>query len=401
MRSTGRPRVLVYSHDTYGLGHLRRCLALAGALVACPSAPTVLIATGSVQATSFSLPQGCDTIKLPAVTKGRAGYRSRSLRVSLAESVEMRSALLSAAVGSFAPDVLLVDHAPLGMAGELRPVLDRLRRQARRPALVLGLRDVIDEAERVHDEWTAAGAWPAVLGGYDEVLVYGDPAVTTTAQELGLPERLGERLRFTGYLGRPVRPAPPPGPRASVVVAAGGGGDGHRLLRAYASYLEGLPTPAPFRSIVVTGPLASHRRAADLGDRFTAVGSEVEVLRFTDRFEDLLAAASGVVVMAGYNTAVEVLSTGVPALLYPRVAPRREQAIRAERLGAAAGLEVCLPGDGEVERIGRFVERVTASQHHRPPSVRLDGLRTAARAIERLALEGPVAASARRHARLG
>ena len=401
MRSTDRPRVLVYSHDTYGLGHLRRCLALAGALGSCPSAPTVLIATGSPQATSFSLPQGCDTLKLPAITKGPTGYRSRTLQVSLAESVELRSALLNATIGSFAPDVLLVDHAPLGMAGELTPVLDRLSGNARRPALVLGLRDVIDEAERVHDEWTATGAWSAVLGGYDEVLVYGDPALTTTAHELGLHRRLGERLRFTGYLGRPVRPAPPSGPRPPVVVAAGGGGDGHRLLRAYASYLESLPEPAPFRSIVVTGPLASPRRAADLEARFAAVGSEVEVIRFTNRFEDLLAEAAGVVTMAGYNTAVEILSTGVPALLYPRVAPRREQAIRAERLGAAAGLEVCLPGDGEVERIGRFVERVAASPFRRPPAVRLDGLRTAARAIERLAIEGPAASAARRDARLG
>lgn len=117
-----------------------------------------------------------------------------------------------------------------------------------------------------------------------------------------------------------------------ILVMTGGGGDGHDLLRAYAAFLEWLPHPASFRSVVVTGPLMSRTRRQEMTSRFRDVPHQVEVLTFTDRLEELIADASEVVSMAGYNSVVEVLSAGKPSLLIPRERPRLEQRIRAERL---------------------------------------------------------------------
>jgi len=372
-------RIMLYSHDTYGLGHLRRNLLLCDRFAAVAQAPQVLLATGSPRAQAFELPEGCDTFKLPTVLKQPDGtYRSRTLGVPFEEMREMRSQMLLAAYRSFRPDVVLVDHAPAGCEGEILPLLREVRSGGKRPRMVLGLRDVIDEPGRVRSEWRRLGVWDELGDLYDHVLVYGDLRVPTTASELGLESRLPGKVVHTGYLGRPVPPYCPVAHRDTepmILVTAGGGGDGHKLFRAYASFLESLEAPAPFRSVVVTGPFLSRERYAEISGRLRATVQRVAVFRFTAKMESLLASAAGVVAMGGYNSVVEILAAGSPALIVPRTEPRREQVLRARRLAPHCGFEIC-PGDRiDGETIGKFVRRILDERPpRRVPELNLGGL---------------------------
>jgi predicted glycosyltransferase len=384
VRHRAGQRVLIYSHDTYGLGHLRRSLLIAEGLASSPHFGSTLIATGSPRTQAFSLPSGTDTVKLPAAVKTPQGdYRARTLDLPIDEMVRFRAEILRAVTRSYLPDLILVDHAPAGMLGELHPLFDEFHLWRRRPRLVLGLRDVIDEADRVRTEWDRVGAWRLLDEAYDRVLVYGDPAVPSTAEELGLPNRLPGRVIPVGYLGRSIEHSADSSD-PYVLVTAGGGGDGHALLRAYVSYLESLPAPAPFRSVLVTGPLLSLRRQREVATRARHTGQAVDVIPFTDRFEDLLGGAAGVVSMAGYNTVMEILSAGIPALLVPRETPRQEQRIRAERLARVTDIEVCRAGRLDAKRIGRFVDRVLADGHVEAPPVDLTGVERTARVLGNL-----------------
>lgn len=377
-------RTLIYSHDTYGLGHLRRCTLLAGGLVDADRDNDVVIVTGSPRAQAFPLPERVDTIKLPAATKDDGGgYQARKLRCDLASLVRLRSELLLAAVASYEPDVVLVDHAPIGMAGELRPLLTRLASSRRGPRLVLGLRDIIDDAAKVARCWEIDGSREA-LRGYDEVLVYGDPRILTTAQELGLEHRLDAPVNHTGYVA-PVMPDAIGG-EPFVLVTPGGGGDGQELLRrhldaAEAGALGGL------RSVIVTGPLMSLGRRAEVLARADAVDG-VTLLEFAEDMRSLIASAVAVVSMAGYNTVVEELAAAKPALLVPRSAPRLEQDIRARRLEPVSGVERCPVGELSSARIGSFVERAVG-RADQPTTVDLGGVRRAAALIA----PGPSAAT--------
>ena len=366
-------RLLVYSHDTYGLGHLRRCLQIATGLSTLTPAPSVLVATGSPRAQSFALPQGCDTLTLPAVTKSAdGGYVSRSLDIAFEDLVELRSELLDAAGRAFAPDAVLVDHAPAGMGGELRRLLARMATSPRRPRLVLGLRDVIDDAAVVRADWDRNGIWELIDRVYDAVLVYGDGSVLTTAEELGLVQRFPDKVRFVGYLAAGpsrARPDEPP----MVLVTTGGGGDGAALLRAYATFLDHLAAPTSFSSVIVAGPLLARRRRDEIERRFAAVGHRVEVVTFTDRMDELLARASAVVSMAGYNTVVEILASGVPALLVPRERPRREQTLRAERLDGVGGITVARGCDA-IAAISDFVPRALVAPRRAATTVDMGGV---------------------------
>jgi predicted glycosyltransferase len=378
-------RVLVYSHDTYGLGHLRRSLLIAGGLASTSTVGSVLIVTGSPRTQAFSLPQGCDTVKIPSVTKTPGGrYRARTLSLQTREVLRIRSELIRSSFEAFRPDLILVDHAPVGMLGELRPVLDAVGGQRSPVRLVLGLRDVIDDPASVVDEWSRLGAWPCLESAYDRILVYGDPSVPTTAQELGLSTSFPWKVSHVGYLGRPIRNGQSSA-EPMILVTTGGGGDGHDLLRAYAAFLEWLPHPASFQSVVVTGPLMSRTRRQEMISRFRDVPHRVEVLTFTDRLEKLIAGARGVVSMAGYNSVVEVLSAGKPALLVPRERPRLEQRIRAERVAERVpAVEWSPPSQCTPQRIWEFVERALVRADGQAPSVALGGVEAAVLEVLRL-----------------
>ena len=113
-------------------------------------------------------------------------------------------------------------------------------------------------------------------------------------------------------------------------------------------------------------------------------GHAVEIIPFTDRFEDLLGGAAGVISMAGYNTVMEILSGGVPALLVPREAPRQEQRIRAERVAHVSDIEVCTTARLSSQRIGRFVKRALGNGQPSAPKVSIEGVERTVREFEQL-----------------
>lgn len=351
-------RYLLYSHDTYGLGHFRRSALLASGLTSANPTTEALIVTGSPRAESFRLAERVDTVKLPTATKDAAGgYQPRKLQGTVDRLVAMRSNLVAAAVKSYEPDVIVVDHAPTGMGGELLPMLDAVSRLDHRPRMVLGVRDIIDDRYKVESTWDRDGVW-AALQHYDDILVYGDPRVTTTANELGLDWRVRAAVTHTGYVA-PIMPEPLTDD-PFVLVTPGGGGDGQQLLRRFLDAAEQGAT-AGLRSLVVTGPLMSAGRRAELLTRAAAL-PDVEVIGFSDRMRSLIASAVGVISMAGYNTVVEELAAGTPSLLVPRRQPRLEQHLRASRLAPVSGLDHCPLEDLTTRRIQEFVE----SCHSRP-----------------------------------
>lgn len=157
------PRLLIYSHDTFGLGHFRRCLKIAKAFNFSYPESSILLVTGQPQAEHYRLPEGTDFIKLPAVVKvGDNRYRPRSLGNSFAQIFELRQNLIFEAVHSFRPHILLVDHAPIGMKGEIKKTLLELKGEKNSPALLLGLRDILDEPEKVCAAWKLEGVYPVL-----------------------------------------------------------------------------------------------------------------------------------------------------------------------------------------------------------------------------------------------
>src|SRR6202043_2936791 len=196
-------RVLIYSHDTFGLGHLRRCRAIAHAMVEEDKDLSVLILSGSPIIGSFDFRARVDFVRVPGVIKLRNGeYTSLNLHIALEEMVEMRPSIIQHTADIFDPDLFVVDKEPLGLRGEVRGALDLLSRRG--TPLILGLRDVMDDPGLLESEWERKHAIPALSDYYDEIWVYGLPQICDPLAGLDLPKSVRRRMVYTGYLRRNV-----------------------------------------------------------------------------------------------------------------------------------------------------------------------------------------------------
>ena len=145
-------RVLMYSHDTFGLGHLRRCRTIAHSLVEDFGGVTVLIISGASIAGNFDYRARVDFVKIPSVIKLRNGeYTSLSAHIDVKDTLAMRRSSILNTAQTFEPDIMIVDKEPLGLRGEMEETLKALR--ARGTRLILGLRDVMDAPHLLSAEW--------------------------------------------------------------------------------------------------------------------------------------------------------------------------------------------------------------------------------------------------------
>ena len=400
-------RILIYSHDTFGLGHLRRCRAIAHSLVDANSSVSVLILSGSPIIGSFDFRSRVDFVRIPGVIKLRNGeYVSLSLHIDIEETLAMRSSIIRHTADIFDPDILIVDKEPLGLRGEVRPTLDLLR--ARGTPLVLGLRDVMDDPSALESEWARKNAVPALSDYYDEIWVYGLPQICDPLAGLDLPEACADAWFIPDICGARRLPCPV-APQLNdlsdgefLLVTAGGGGDGDGLIDWVLAAYEHDPGVLP-HAVLVFGPFMVPDCQAAFAARAARLPN-VHTLTFDARLEGLMARAGGIVAMGGYNTFCEILSFDKPALIVPRTTPRLEQYIRARR-AAELGLIAMLPDSGSRDPRTMAAALLRLSHQSRPSTVVVPGLLDGMESVNRLALKwlaaGRPARWAREGARLG
>lgn len=347
-------RVLIYSHDTFGLGNIRRMLEVARHLVASSPEVSVLVITGSPMLHAFRIPPGIDYVKLPCLSRNVEGrYAARSLDLSLEATVRLRANLIKSAIADFAPDVVVVDKKPFGVEDELSGALEALPRSAQRPKMVLLLRDILDSPEATRRVWRKNGYFEAITTYYDQVLVVGSPEVFDLRREYDFPPFAAAKVRFCGYIAREAGRQGRESLRRQLGVAAGeplllvtpgGGEDGFGLVDLALRALAGLPASQRPRTHVVCGPEMADAQRRHVAQACAATPGLTHQ-DFCDDMMGLQAAADVVLAMGGYNTVCELLSCGKRSLIVPRIKPGQEQQLRAERM-AALGLLATLHPDG-------------------------------------------------------
>lgn len=360
------PRMVIYSHDTFGLGHLRRSLNLAAALVERSERLSVLIVTGSPVAHRFPLPPRVDYVKLPAVRKKSTdGYEPRSLGMSDDDVLRIRSNLILRTVRDFRPDLVLVDHAPAGMRGEMKPALAWLSEQAPGCRLVCGLRDIIDAPDAVADSWRRQGVDRLLVDCYHDVVVYGTREFFDTVAEYDFPEPLAARTRYVGFVVEEhdveaESAAPEPATRPSILVTAGGGdGAAAGLTDCVMEMFERGLQPEGASAVMIPGPLVGGEFLEELRRR--AAGLPIEILDFVESTSPYMHRADVVVATGGYNTSMQLQRYAKRAVIVPRVLHRREQLMRARRL-EDLGRVVCLhPDELGPDNLGMALKRICAA----------------------------------------
>jgi predicted glycosyltransferase len=334
----------MYSHDTYGLGHLTRTLRLARAVIESLPRASVLVLTGSPVAHRFDLPPRVDYVKLPSVIKqGPGAYAARSLALGPGTIRRLRSRIILETVALYRPHLFLVDNVPLGMKGEIRDTLLHLKRRDPPARLGLNLRDVLDEPGAIRAAWTRDGVFDLLEEVYDFIHVFGSPDVYDAVGAYALPPRKTHHLGYVAPYPDECGPAPPLPPasdgRARVLVTTGGGGDGGSIVSCVLRMQRDLGPRGPFEIHLVSGPFAGGGTAAR---EAAGAPAGVTVHGYVDHLPARMRECDLVLSMGGYNTLSEIMCCARRSLVVPRIHPRREQEIRAralERLGIVRVLD--------------------------------------------------------------
>jgi predicted glycosyltransferase len=369
MSTTREPRLMIYSQDGLGLGHMRRTGVLAGHFLQASPGASVLTVSDSPTGRFFASPSGHDFLKLPSVYKLRPGeWQPVSLAARFTDVLEFRREVIRAAAVAFAPDVLLVDHMPHGAMGELVPALEALTMGGTR--LVLGLRDILDAPAVIRQRWQLEGALAAVENHYDEVLVYGSREVFDVAGQYSWPAEVSTLVRYCGYVCAPPSADSPAAlrrrllrgtPDGKLIVAmAGGGADAHDMFEALLLAMPRLRSTHQCLLTLITGPFVSDTSWVRL--KQLSRGLRVRVIRTVSDAPSYIAAADLVVAMAGYNTTAEILRSGRPALLVPRAGPSAEQQMRASRFAERGWVHWLPPATLSGSSMADAVEGALASR---------------------------------------
>ena len=371
-------RILMYSHDTFGLGHLRRCRTIAHALVEDYRGLNVLIISGATIAGAFDYRARVDFVKVPSVIKLRDGeYTSMASHVALQETLKMRQSIIRHTAETFQPDVFIVDKEPMGLKGEVEETLTYLK--ARGTTLVLGMRDVMDAPHLLEAEWKKNNVLQKIDQFYDRVWVYGPPDFHDPLVGLDVPSGVRRKMEFVGFLQRSVSTLGTKSEHVPdedyILVTTGGGGDGADLVSDVIAAFEE-DSSLTQKTLIVLGPYMPAKERSQLLERASRIDC-LQVIEFDNKMEELIAGAKAVVAMGGYNTYCEILSFDKPALIIPRTRPREEQLIRAQRASELGLVDMLLPEESaDPKQLAAALKRLP---NRAPPSasnsnMRLEGL---------------------------
>ena len=312
-------RVLIYAHDTFGMGHISRALKLAAVCTQIPNT-TVLIVTGTAVPNLKDVPACVDLIKLPSLRSVHSNMsnepRFESFNTPLDGNValQIRRGIINALIKDFQPDLFIVDLLPKGVEGELVSAIRHARKYGTQ--ICLSLRDILGDPESVIEKWQRQKYVAFVQRYFDRVLVFGDRNVLDVVQTYNL-ESIAEKISYMGYL---VAQQEDRQRGERILVTVGGGRDGMDIIT---SVVRNASKDIRKRLLVVTGPLAPENQCA--------LPEDVQVMRETPDLTDLMRRQKMVICMGGYNTLCEVIETKTPAIVIPRSYPETEQLIRAER----------------------------------------------------------------------
>jgi predicted glycosyltransferase len=305
---------------------------------------------------------------------------SRDTSNTVEDAEILRQRVILDTFTSLRPEAVLIELFPFGrkkFAKELLPLLQLARNgDAPPPVVACSLRDILVNREQSHDDLAVERA----NRYFDAILVHSDPAFARLEETFHPQSALRVPVHNTGFVssGRAIHPLPPGKRKRRVIVSAGGGLVGESLLRAAIEAYFLVAKSERLEMRVIAGPFLPEVAWREL----RALAKDKKGLLLKRSVPNLcseLAKARASISQCGYNTAMDLLRSRVPALVVPFDQGREsEQMNRARRLESMGAVRV-LPEDELNPQ--RLADEIRALLRFKPQSgnLNLDGARTSAR----------------------
>lgn len=370
-------KILHYCQHVLGIGHFLRSMEIAAAF----SAHKVFFVEGGDPLPGFHAPAHVQRIALPPLRMDPEFRNLEAAEGDVREVQARRREILLDVWKTVRPHVLLIELFPFGRKRfrfELIPLLEENAASVHRARVVCSLRDIL--VEKADQEAYEEKVLCLVNRYFDLILVHADPACVRLDETFRRVSDMRPPVHYTGYVTRSLPDPPPPKVRGRIVLSTGGGRVGIDFMEAVFRAFFKIPQPE-LRLHVHEGPFM------EPGDRMglsalSGADPRISWHPFCHEFLKELAQAELSLSMAGYNTCMDILASGVTALVYP-FPQNREQALRSHRLESRGVLRVIRSLDPE--RLAVEIQEALTSP--RPPMepLRTDGARETVRAIENFA----------------
>lgn len=364
-------RLMFYCQHILGMGHLVRSMEIVRGLV---NDFQVCFINGGEIVTGFAIPPEVEVINLPAIKTDSEFQQLQPVdeTYTLAEVQEIRKRTLLETAAAFQPDVLMIELFPFGrgkFSFELVPLMEQVKSLKPSAKVVCSLRDIV-VTKRDQTKYEAK-VCKLMNQYFDLLLVHGDPQFQPLAETFSRVEELHCPVHYTGYV---VQPQPETNPtivddRPLILVSVGGGRFGHELLDCVAKAAPLLANQLPHRIQMFTGPFMPEDKFAEL-QTIAQDNPNLSIDRFTPNLLTYMQQADLSISMSGYNTTMNVLTTGVRAMILPFTGnDDQEQTIRAAKLEQLGVVEMIRPEDLQPDR---FAQKVIASLQKQPNAIRFD-----------------------------
>jgi len=356
-------KLMFYCQHILGMGHLVRSMEIVRGLI---DDFQVCFINGGQAIEEFNIPDTVEVINLPAI-KTDAEFRELQVVDSsktLEEVQGYRTGVLLNVFDCLHPDVLMIELFPFGrrrFSFELLPLLDRAKAN-KQTQVVCSLRDIVvtkqDQAR--HEEKVCK-----LMNKYfDALLIHGDPQFQPLEESFSRVQDLNCKTCYTGYVVQP-EPHEPVLSEADrvalnsnkpmILISVGGGRFGHELLECVIQTASILAAHLPHHFYMFTGPFMPDEKLHELQQM--AVGrSNLTVRRYTSQLISYMKKADLSISMAGYNTTMNILTTGVRAMILPFTGnDDQEQITRAQKLEQLGVVEIIHPDELQPARFAQKV----------------------------------------------
>lgn len=371
--------MIVVTH-LLGTGHLARALVLGRAFAQAGHKATVV--SGGMPAAHLDSTD-VEVVQLPPLRSDGVNF-SRLLDVAgtevSAETMAERVTSLLATLHRNAPDVLITELFPFGrrvLAPEFTALLDAAKALPVPPLMCCSIRDILappskpDKAETTHQ---------IVLHHYDAVLVHADPDVTPLEASWPVTPDIAQRLAYTGFVANPsAHDHPQALGTGEILVSAGGGSVGGTL---YLAVLEAVRLSPDLKWRVLVGGQDATQHIAQLRKKAPS-NALLEAAR--PDFRQILRHAAASVSMCGYNTALDILQAGTPAVFVPfDDGGEVEQSLRAQALSTLDGIAVLRAADATPECLLENIRSVLTHPKRPAQTKGFDGAAQTVHVVEKL-----------------
>lgn len=361
-------KVMIVVTHLLGTGHLTRALTLARAYLA--AGDSVRVVSGGMPAPMVLGGDVCVT-QLPPVRSDGVDFShlldALGTPVNAAYLAHRQGTLLNAFV-SDVPDILITELFPFGrhvLQEEFGALLTAARDMPRPPLICASIRDILAPPSKPRK---AAFAEDMVARFYDTVLVHSDPALTPLELSWPVTDRLHPFLRHTGFVA-PAAPRPDTGVDGGgeIIVSAGGGDVGGPV---YEAALAAAALSARPMRLLIGGARAAERIKTLRRD----APEHVIIEPARPDFRQMLYRAAASVSLCGYNTALDILQAGTPAVFVPfDEGGEMEQGLRARALARQPGISMLLRAKLSAQSLCAALDAVIAAPSRDTSGMIFDG----------------------------